>query len=142
MKPSTLKNPRQRGFAVAYVLIIMILLAMISTSVFVVIAGNLLAVRRAHTRQLALNIAEAGVAKAIYELTRNPSYSGETRTPFNPGEFSIEVTPQAGSRVFSVTSTALLTVGDKEYRRSISAGVRMERIGARTLGRVIQWIEN
>ena len=129
----------QRGAAVLYVLVLIVLLAIVSTTVFAAAAANLGMVRRAHADRRLLNVAEAGIDKAIYQIANDPEYSGEQNTSFASARFSISIAREGEAQTYGITSTAFLILGDKERSLTISAGVRMEREGDQTLGRIVQW---
>jgi hypothetical protein len=61
--------------------------------------------RRTVASTQALQLAEAAIDKAVYELNQNPSYSGETDTILSPGTFTISVT-NADSNNKRITATA------------------------------------
>jgi Tfp pilus assembly protein PilX len=129
----------QRGVAVLYVLVLIILLAIVSTTVFAAAAANLGMVRRAHADRLLLNVADAGIDKAVYEIANDPEYSGEQNTSFASARFSINIAREGETPTYRITSTAFLILGDKERSSTICAGVRMEREGDQTVGRIVQW---
>ena len=62
---------------------------------------------RTELRQMCLNIAEAGVDKALAELRIHRSdYRGERDTPLGKGRFSVEVKPGNQRGEYSIVSTA------------------------------------
>lgn len=87
----------------------------------------------------ALNLAEAGVEKAIYELSRtNGNYTGEKNTGLGSGKFTVTVKlGQGGYKIISIGETR----SAKKYtgRKTITALI--QRSGA-SHWKIISWQEN
>lgn len=66
-------------------------------------------VRLAIASTQALQLAEAGVDKAMYQLNQNPNYTGETDTAVGNGTFTITVSILDGSTKL-ITTTGTVTV--------------------------------
>jgi hypothetical protein len=78
--------------------------------------------RRAAWSQTCLNLAEAGVHKALAEHAIDQGYTGETDTPLGDGRFSVTMTPGDGPDAWVITATGeLLRGGDVIARRVASA---------------------
>ena len=80
----------QRGATLAVMLVILALLVIFIHMVLTRYLSELTLSNQSYRKSQALQIAEAGLQKAIYEINRNPSYSGERNTPFANGSFTIE----------------------------------------------------
>jgi len=131
----------QRGAAVAYALALVLLLGIISTLVFAAAAANLGVARKAHSDLVLLNLAEAGVDKAICRLASDGDYAGEQSTPFGPGSFSVSVAREADGRTYVVTSTGFVVFGDRMRSKTVIAGVLIERDGGKVEARLVAWGE-
>ncbi|MCX5758470.1 MAG: hypothetical protein NTU83_08200, partial [Candidatus Hydrogenedentes bacterium] len=66
-----------------------------------------------------LNLAEAGLDKALAELRRDASgYHGERETVLGNGHFTVEVTPIERPHNYRVTSTGLLRAGGFVHKQA------------------------
>ncbi|MCC6488006.1 MAG: hypothetical protein IT364_10950, partial [Candidatus Hydrogenedentes bacterium] len=86
---------------------------------------------------ISLNLAEAGVEKALAELQRYPAYAGESRTELGDGQFSVEVLPEATPGVYRLMSTAELDEA-RPTRARVKALVRVNPDGG---VQVLEWAE-
>ena len=125
MKPilSNLKlNQQGAGLIVVMVFIslLLILLGLLLTKLENEFASGAVAY---HNLQ-ALNLAEAGVEKAIYELNRTSrTYTGEKNSNLGPGKFTVYVKSAKGG--YQITSIGV-TLSAKKYtgRKTITALVQ------------------
>lgn len=81
-------------FVVASVLITLAWLGLAMT--ILMVAGRYRDASRLRLTSASLHLAEAGVEKALWELSRNPGYQGEEDTSLDIGTFSVEVRPESG----------------------------------------------
>lgn len=84
-----------------------------------------------------LNLAEAGIDKALVELRRYPAYVGESGTELGEGRFSVEVLPGAAPGAYRVVSTAVLDEARPTQTR-IAALVRFSPGGD---AQILEWVE-
>ena len=87
----------------------------------------------------ALNLAEAGIEKAIYELNRtNGAYTGEKNTNFGNGNFTVTVKLVTGG--YLITSIGE-TYSARKYRGRKIVSARVQRITS-THWKFLSWQEN
>lgn len=86
---------------------------------------------------VSLNLAEAGIEKAVAELKRNSAYVGESNTELGSGRFSVEVQPEAIPGACRLTSTAELDEA-QPTRTRVTAMVRLSPGGD---AQILEWIE-
>jgi len=121
---------RRRGAAITLALAVAFLVFALTTTSLLRVASTYTRVTLAHRQTTALFLAEAGLRKAGYELTRNPSYSGETATRLATGTFDVGVTRSGrGYMVYSVGHADAPT--RQGCRKSIAATVIVSRGGFR-----------
>lgn len=87
----TKKQKNQNGQIIIISVIIVAILTLIAGSLLTYTALQLRAGRTAISHNQTLDLAEAGLDKALYELNKNPSYAGEADTALGNGTFSITV---------------------------------------------------
>ncbi|MDO8498444.1 MAG: hypothetical protein Q7S44_01535 [bacterium] len=72
----------------------------------------------------ALNIAEAGVDKALASLNANPEgYNGESETPLGPGSFSVEITTKDASTDIIKATGYIPNKTSPKVKRTVSVEV-------------------
>ena len=81
----------QKGATLAVMLVILSLLVIFTHVVLSRYLTEITLSNQAYRKSQALQIAEAGLQKAIYEMNHNQGYTGEKNTPFANGSFSIEI---------------------------------------------------
>jgi hypothetical protein len=88
---------------------------------------------------ICLNLAEAGVDKAVAELRAGKTdYAGEDSTPLGEGFFTVEATPIPGGEQWKIVSTGSLRDGKFMHKQvRISAEVQIGRNGAQ----ILRWAE-
>jgi hypothetical protein len=96
--------------------------------------------RRTELKQICLNIAEAGLDKALAELRTHPTdYSGESGAPLGKGRFSVEVEPREQPGEYLIVSTAQVIGGKLVLSRArIAADVLLSADGT---VRELRWSE-
>lgn len=100
----------------------LILITAIFSSLFILIGASLnrgsseyFLTNRSYLNNVAFNLAEAGVEKARYELTKiGLAYRGESGTSLGKGTFSVVITP-----VDSAGQVEILSIGTVQGPRSI-----------------------
>ena len=109
MKPST-----ERGVATIIVLILLAALVTVTTAFFTVLAYGRRSLSIGADQERGLAVAEAGLEKAVWELSRPTSrYVGETDTAFEEGAFTVAVTRLEGAaEAWDVVVTGFL---NEEY---------------------------
>ncbi len=107
MKPG---KQSQQGAVLAMMLVILVLLMILTNVVITRYLSELSMGNQSYRKYQSLNIAEAGIQKAIYELNRTSgNYQGEKNTGFSNGKFSIEIHPSPSANYqVRVTGIALL----------------------------------
>ena len=138
-----MRRQRHEGVALLYMLAFMVLLGTLTT-IFVATLSRTRAQVQAGRRGLhALNLAEAGLARAISELVKSKgSYSGEKETPFGEGAFSVAVSPARGQNLTYMVSCTGVSPHDKRgTRHAASATVMLKTDSSGRLGlaRVSDW---
>lgn len=81
---------KERGYILLFILIAGSILIMFASSIVGYATLNARVERHSVAKVQALSLAEAGVDKAVYELNRNGSYTGETLTLGN-GAFTVSI---------------------------------------------------
>jgi hypothetical protein len=119
MASTKIKREGREGLALLLVIVFLAVL-MIGSTTFYSLLNSTLA--QAHAREQSrscLNLAEAGIDKALAELRRDASgYHGERETVLGNGRFTVEVKPAKGPQCFRVTSTGLLRDGDFVWKKA------------------------
>lgn len=82
----------QQGQILILGIVIMAILVTVSTSLWGYTALQVKSSRQAVSQSQSLNLAEAGIDKAIYELNQDSSFNGEADVALGPGEFTTTVT--------------------------------------------------
>lgn len=98
--------PKNRGYVGILLVIIVLILAIITTAAVSVGVSSLKDTTLMSRSQEVYALAESGVDNAILRLLRDPSYSGEPNLPIGEGNVTIEVS--GGSAPYTITSTAQL----------------------------------
>ena len=95
---------------------------------------------RAERKQVAMNLAEAGLDVALVELSATPrEYRGESNRPLGDGRFSVAIVPGGSSGAFTIGATGEFMDGEVTIAKArITADVSVTRSGE---VRVISWKE-
>jgi hypothetical protein len=132
MKPAnTTRNAGERGFAMVIVIGYLFIVAAAGSAY---IAFTHQCMKQAHEReqrQVCLNLAEAGVDKAVAELRVKPSYEGEKNTPLGEGFFNVIVKPGEKAGTWLIRSNG--RISDKQHvfaRARVAAEVTLAPSGA------------
>jgi len=88
----------QKGQIIIIVLFFMGIVTMLGISLVGYAGVEIKSHRQAVAREQGLNIAEAGIEVAIWKLNNQPSYTGETATTFQNGEYDITITDLGGNQ--------------------------------------------
>lgn len=87
-----LTNPHpEQGMVLLFGIVIMAVLFTLSTALWGYTSGQVKSSRQAVARSQALQLAEAGIDKAIYELNRNSGFNGEVDVALSGGKFTTTV---------------------------------------------------
>lgn len=95
---------RQRGQILIIAIVFTAILLTLSSALVGYTTLHWRGERQTLTQGQALELAEAGIDKAIYQLNQNPSYAGETATALGPGEFSVALSSK-DANTKTITST-------------------------------------
>lgn len=102
-------------FVIVLSVLTTILLAVASASLY-----NKVSIERAYNNAMALNIAEAGVEKAIWEFKQGLSYTGETgNTNISGGEFDVQVTDIDTSNKYITATAYVPSKADPKFKKSV-----------------------
>lgn len=82
---------KQEGQILILGIVVMAILMAMSASLWGYTVLQVQASRQAVYKSQALQLAEAGMDKAMYELSLNPGFKGETNFPMNEGVFTTEI---------------------------------------------------
>lgn len=109
--PSQRLKHGERGMAMFVVIGLLAVLMMLSGTMFVFLHQSATHLNTLSKRQVCLNLAEAGIDKALAELQAGQAdYAGEQHTPLGDGFFSVTVKRQEdGSRL--IDASGLLADG-------------------------------
>jgi Tfp pilus assembly protein PilX len=83
---------KQSGVIMILSIVVMAILMTMSASLWGYTTLQVRSSRQAVTTSQVINIAEAGLDKAIYQLNQNPSYTGESNVSLGAGTFTTTVT--------------------------------------------------
>lgn len=126
MSSFKLKHIRNsRGSIIA---IFVIMLTVLSTFLLAASAFSLenrLSITRSYNKNIALNIAEAGINKAIWELKgHNLSYTGETaNSSVSGGQFDVIVTPIDPGNKYITATAYVPTKANPKYKKAIKVKI-------------------
>lgn len=97
----------EQGSALLAAIIFIVALGTLASAFLYNILATNSSFKRTSNLQVAFNLAEAGIDKALAELSRSPSlYSGEEDTPLGEGTFSVSVlTSEKDAREMFIIST-------------------------------------
>lgn len=98
-------NHKTKGVVLVNVLVILSVLLIMGLALQSLLVTGIKFTRQAKLSLQALNLAEAGIDKAIFSLNKNPNYSGESNVPLGDGGFNIAIsnTPE-GNKIIEVES--------------------------------------
>ena len=132
-------NNNQKGQIFVIGLVFFTILMIFSVAILVYVSTYIKSERQNISKVQALQLAEAGIDKAAYELNQNSSYTGESNTALGNGNFTIAVAdvdsehkrvtsvgtvPYSGSKSASSTIKAVLAIDNTviSFRYGIQAG--------------------
>jgi len=100
-----MSRSRSNGMALLLVLGFLSVLMIASGAVFTYLNKTMSRATTIQNQQICLNLAEAGVEKAVAELAAGRlDYRGENHTPLGEGSFSVEVVPGERTGEFVLTA--------------------------------------
>lgn len=134
MKPS-----RERGAALLLVLGFLAILMISSAAVFTYLNSTVTRTTAIENRQVCLNLAEAGIEKALAQLAAGRvDYRGETDAPLGDGFFSVDVAPQDPPGAVRITATGYMGEAlAPRFKASVVVDARVEGGGVR----IVRWQE-
>jgi hypothetical protein len=98
-------NRGEQGQIIILTLVFMLIMFAMSAALLGYTVVHVKGMRQTTAGVQALELAQAGVEKAIYELNQNSTYTGETETAFANGEFTVTITNiDANTKQAQVTS--------------------------------------
>ncbi len=112
--PSGSPQAERGSVMLASVLIMALLIFSATTGFLLVAAGTQARAGRSHRAAQALNLAEAGIAKAAAELSRQGlRYDGQSSTALGPGAFDVRITPH-GRRSATILARGVVPMPQME----------------------------
>ncbi len=134
-----MRKSEQGGHIIIFTLVFLAVILVASVSLLSYTTLNLRGARTAYWDSQALNLAEAGIDKAIYEINQNGNYSGESNASLSTGVYSVSVStidvnkkqiiatgmvPDAsGSRAQkTVQVTATINTSDVSFNSGVQVG--------------------
>ncbi|MDO8507849.1 MAG: hypothetical protein Q7S53_04785 [bacterium] len=114
-----------RGSIIAVFVIMLTVLSSFLLAAAALSLENRLSVSRSYQKNIALNIAEAGVNKAMWELKgHNLSYSGETgNSSISGGEFDVTVTPIDPGNKYIISTAYVPTKANPKFKKAIKVKI-------------------
>jgi hypothetical protein len=128
---TTIRNAGERGFAMVIVIGYLFIVAAAGSAYIAFVHHCMAQAHAREQRQACLNLAEAGIDKAIAELRAKPSYEGEKNTPLGEGSFSVSVKPGDKAGTWLIRSNG--RISDKQYvfaRARVAAEITLAPSGA------------
>ena len=131
---------RQEGAALLYVLTFVTLLVVLTTIFVATVCQTMARVHEARRKLQALNVAEAGVERAIYALLKSKgTYRGEAGSRLDEGAFSVSVSPAEGqASAYRIASTGVFPAHARGARRTVHATVKLAS-GAAYPVTIVRW---
>ena len=119
------KLTHKNGTAIIVAMTFIAIIALLATATISYLAVGLKTTKLSIRKQKTLNIAEAGIEKAIAELRKNPDFQGEQNIPFDLGTFTTSIkTPSPDKKI--ITSIAQYKISEKTvYRKKIIATLHL-----------------
>lgn len=114
-----------RGSIIAVFVIMLTVLSTFLLAATALSLENRLSISRSYQKNIALNIAEAGVNKAIWELKgHNTTYTGEmTNSSVSGGQFDVTVTSIDSSNKYIVATAYVPTKAAPKFKKAIRVKV-------------------
>lgn len=131
-----IEDPK-RGSALMLTVVALLIVAAFSTALLMNFHRTRARSTESVRHTVCLNLAEAGIDKALVELRRYPAYVGESGTELGDGRFNVEVSAGSAPSAYRVVSTAILDQARPTQTR-ITALVRFSPGGD---AQILEWIE-
>lgn len=116
------KGQKIKGNRGSIIVVFIIILAVLTTMVMAVSSlalSNRVGVERAYQKSIALNIAEAGINKAIWEIKKNSSLTTAVQS-IDGGQYEVALVPPSDSSNKYIISTAYVpTKANPKYKKAI-----------------------
>ncbi len=107
MKDRKPKNKKfnEKGQAIAGVILLLLVVLTLGLALISFAIRNYINIHQSYLRIAALDLAEAGIEKAMWELNKidGDSYTGENNTPLGEGVFSVSVTDGSSGKIIIST---------------------------------------
>lgn len=119
---------RQEGAALLYVLTFVTLLVVLTTIFVATVCQTMARVHGSRRKLQALNVAEAGVERAIYALVKSKgTYRGVAGSRLDEGAFSVHVRPVDGqASAYRISSTGVFPVHVRGARRTVHVTISFD----------------
>lgn len=129
MKQNIHKNPargearerRQKGQIIVVGLVFFAIILLFSAALVKYVSSYIKLERQTVARAQALQLAEAGIDKAAYELNHNSSYTGETNTALGNGSFAVTVSAVDAEHKRITSVGTIAHGGNNSAKRTIKA---------------------
>src|SRR3954464_11801677 len=116
-----MKISPQRGYILLVALVVSAVIMAITTAVLYYLTSYVRTERVALAKTEGIAIAEAGIDKAVYELNKDPTYTGQAGIALGQGTITTSVTSLSGSSK-RITATAYVPNSTSPIAtRSVSA---------------------
>jgi Tfp pilus assembly protein PilX len=99
------RSPKKSGHILVFVLAVLGIIFILTTIAFQLIRIEAHSVNRSYVSRQALNLAEAGIERAIRELNGNAAYPGEAELVLGNGVLNITVSGTGKTRTIQATGT-------------------------------------
>jgi hypothetical protein len=132
-------NLNQQGATLVVVLVLIAFILILLGTILTKLENDMASGNVTYRNLQALNLAEAGVEKAIYELNRtNGAYTGEKNTNLGAGKFTVTVKSVQGG--YKITAIGV-TRSAKKYtgKKVITALIQHNGAGH---WKIVSWQEN
>ena len=125
MSGKTHRSRRERGFALVIALAYLLILSLFAVAFLRLVRLNMADAFNEEARIEAINLAQAGIEKAVAELRRDSTYRGETNTWLGDGFFRVAVEFLEERGNYRVVSTGR---GEAPQRRFAHASLTFELV--------------
>lgn len=120
-------NKNKKSSALLNTIVFLSILTIIGLAIASLTLMGFKYISRAHKGAQALNIAEAGIDKALYELNKPDSvYKGEDDTPLDDGTFSIRVEDGAENTKIITSTGYIPTSTNYEIKKTVKVVAKAE----------------
>lgn len=107
----------KKGFILNFVLIFMAILVVAATSFIILTNNEIRAVRQQTDSLKAFFLAEAGIEKCLFKLTKKENYTGEKDVALGEGVYDVNVTSLIGKKQIDATGYIPDKTSPRAYRK-------------------------